>query len=187
MLTAQAGTEIEHLVAPALRRLDLDVPGQPGTGRRVVEWLRSLSGRLAIRLLAAPAASQGVLGMALARAFLGRTGVLEDTLVIPADAHAGMLRVGAPDDATQSRTDLILVRHAASQRLEITLIEVKTSAGLLAPAGFAALRTECESQIQATRDALARLFDPLQRLFRAFRDHAARRKRCLSVSSPERP
>jgi hypothetical protein len=163
MLTAQAGTEVEHLVAPALQRLDLDLSGLPGSGRRVVEWLRSLSGRLAIRLLAAPAASQGVLGMALARAFLGRMGVLEDSLVIPVDAHVELLRAGAPADAALHRTDLILARHLPSSRgLEFTLVEVKTSAGLLSPAGFAELREQIEVQIERTRAALAALFDPSQ-------------------------
>jgi hypothetical protein len=160
MLTTQVGSEIDHLVEPVLQRLGLDLPG---SGRKIVEWLRSLSGRLAMRLLAAPMASQGVLGMALARAFLDRLAVLQDTIIIPVDAHVELLRRGSRDDATHNRTDLILLRSGVTGRqLEFTLVEVKCSAGLFTAAGYHTLREEIEKQVAQTQVALASLFDPLQ-------------------------
>lgn len=176
MLTTQVGSEIDQLVAPALQRLGLDLPG---SGRKVVEWLRSLSGRLAMRLLAAPMASQGVVGMALARAFLERLGVLEDTLVIPVDAHVDLLRKGSRNDVPQNRTDLILVHRVGASQLELTLVEVKCIAGTLMPGSYHAVREEIETQLAQTQAALASLFDPLQQnpdhLDRPLRNRALRR------------
>lgn len=160
LLTTRVDQEVERLVAPTLQELGLE---QPGHGIKVIEWLRSLSGRLAMHLLAAPpAASQGVVGMALARAFLERLGLLADTLIIPVDAHVGLLRSGTPEGAGEQRTDLILVRHAGPQsQIEFLLVEVKSRGGSLTPFAYGALREEIETQLAATQQALAALFDPL--------------------------
>lgn len=158
MLTTRVDEEIDRLVAPVLQRLDLEQPGCP---RRVVEWLRSLSGRLAMRLLSAPIASQGVIGMALARAFLERMDLLEDTIVIPVDAHVRLLQKATPDDESKTRTDLILVRRVETRRqFEFALVEVKCSAGQLTTSSYQALREEMRGQLQQTQSALAALFDP---------------------------
>jgi hypothetical protein len=158
MLTTRVGDEIEHLVTPALAQLAFH---EPETGLRIVEWLRSLSGRLAMRLLAAPTASQGVFGMALARAFLERLDLLNDTIIIPVDAHVALLKKGSTDAAPQLRTDLILVRRIPTTRqIEFTLIEVKCKAGTLTASAFQSLREEIEAQVNQTQSALANLFDP---------------------------
>lgn len=158
MLTTRVDQEIDRLVTPALQRLGLDGPNR---AERIVEWLRSLSGRLAMRLMMAPLASQGVIGMALARAFLSRMGVLRDTIVIPCDAHIGLLQRGVSTDASKSRTDLILARRVDSMRqIEFTLIEVKCTASHMTASEFQALRAEMEEQVAATQMALAALFDP---------------------------
>lgn len=158
MLTTRVDEEIDRLVTPALQRLGLD---RPQATQRVIEWLRSLSGRLAMRLLAAPIASQGVLGMALARAFLARIGLLQDTIIIPVDAHVQLLQTGIPEDVTKSRTDLILARRIGQTRqIEFGLVEVKCCAGQLTPAAYNALRDQIVEQTSKTQAALTALFDP---------------------------
>lgn len=157
MLTTQVDVEIEGIVEPVLQRLNLD---QPGAAPRVIEWLRSLSGRLAIRLLTAPLAAQGVIGMALARAFLGQIGLLRDAIVIPVDAHIQLLRKGLNEEESENRTDLILVRRVGEARqIEFVLVEVKCKSGLLAPAAYGVLREEMENQVSRTQAALGSLFD----------------------------
>jgi len=158
MLTTRLNEEIEHLVAPSLLRLGLE---GPGCGHRIVEWLRSLSGRLAMRLIAAPVASQGIVGMALARAFLGEVDLLHDSVIIPVDAHVQLWEKGIPDDDVKSRTDLILARRVGlTRQLELALIEVKCSAGQLTTSAYHALVGEMEAQIASTQGALTVLFDP---------------------------
>jgi DNA phosphorothioation-dependent restriction protein DptH len=157
MLTTRVGREIDALVAPALERLNLNLAG---AGAQVVEWLRSLSGRLAMRLLAFPMAAQGVVGMALARAYLQRLGMLDDMVVIPVDAHAQLLRSGRNDGESEERTDLILARRVANSRqIEFALVEVKCTGGLLPAAAYASLRQKIEVQVGKTQAALEALFD----------------------------
>jgi hypothetical protein len=157
MLTTKADEEITRLVEPTLARIGFS---SPGCGRVVVEWLRSLSGRLAMRLMAEPAASQGVLGMALARAFLEKLGLLARSAAIPADAHIAVLASGVPEGEAQYRTDLILASCSATQRLDLALVEVKCLSGALGPGAFEALREAIEKQTSATQTALTTLFDP---------------------------
>lgn len=158
MLTTRVDEEIDRLVLPVLERLGLD---EPGCSRRVIDWLRSLSGRLAMRLLSTPLDSEGVVGMALARAFLGSLGLLQDSLIIPVDAHAQLLQVGLDADEARSRTDLILAHLGPGTRqLELSLVEVKCRAGRLTPSAYHELHDEMAAQIAQTQAALTRLFDP---------------------------
>lgn len=157
MLTTRVDKEIEGIVVPVLQRLGLD---QPGAAPKVVEWLRSLSGRLAIRLLSAPLAAQGIMGMALARAFLGEIGMLQDAVVIPVDAHIQLLGKGRAESAPEGRTDLILARRVGETRqIELVLVEVKCKGGVLTPAAYNILRDEMETQVAQTQAALTSLFD----------------------------
>jgi DNA phosphorothioation-dependent restriction protein DptH len=158
MLTTRVSEEIDRLVTPVLRRLGLD---EPDSSRKVVEWLRSLSGRLAMRLISSPMDSQGVVGMALARAFLSQAGLLNDSVVIPVDAHIGLLKMGLPQDADKSRTDLIIARRSGTSRqIELSLVEVKCRSGILPHSAYHALRDEMVGQVNQTQTALATLFDP---------------------------
>ncbi|TAK28174.1 MAG: ATP-binding protein [Chloroflexota bacterium] len=157
MLTTRVNEEIDRLVTPVMQRLGLD---EPGSSRRVVNWLRSLSGRLAMRLISAPLDSQGVVGMALARAFLDQNQILTDSVIIPVDAHIRLLNMGLPEDATKSRTDLIIARRVgASRQIEFSLVEVKCRSGAMPLSAYHALREEMVGQVNQTQTALATLFD----------------------------
>ena len=86
--------------------------------------------------------------------------LLQDTLIIPVDAHIALLKKGSTDAPAQLRTDLILRRIPTTRQLEFTLVEVKCKAGILTASASQGLREEIEGQVNQTQSALANLFDP---------------------------
>src|SRR5438132_942910 len=94
--------------------------------------LRSLSGRLALKLLASPAQVQEALGLALSRLFLEQYELLSDRVVVPLDAHTALFAQQKAasglnsEDVSLQRSDLILVACDANARvLDFHIVEVK--------------------------------------------------------------
>ena len=59
----------------------------------LLQQIRSLSGRLALKLLSSPTQRAEVLGLALARLYLDYQGVFRNHIVVPLDAHLELYRV----------------------------------------------------------------------------------------------
>jgi DNA phosphorothioation-dependent restriction protein DptH len=130
LLTTRNSDELESLVRPALEKLGLDV--RPGDELAVLEALRSMSGRLALRLLAAGTRTAEVGGLLLARWMLESAGLLENRLVIPLDAHSDWFSgQGDTDSApgalrSRRRADLLVVGFDVVRRVvAVAIIEVK--------------------------------------------------------------
>lgn len=154
LLTTRIDDEIVDLMNPAASQLDLH-----GTGpHMLLDTLRSLSGRLALRLLSAPNQVQGALGMALSRLFLEAYGLLEDAIVIPLDAHPELVTKGIPAGEPQLRGDLLVVSASPEARhLRIRVVEAKRHAG----AGLDdALRQEITRQLTSSVSGIRERFDP---------------------------
>lgn len=111
MVTTRSVDEIQRLVRPRLQQYGLE----PATGAEIefLHVLRSLSGRIAIKLLSSPTQVAEAIGLALARLFLEQYDLLHNAVVIPVDAHADLFRrVTANDlehEVTLKRSDLLLV------------------------------------------------------------------------------
>src|SRR5262249_33910242 len=90
LLTTRADDEIDRLMPPAVAELELEADEHAGAV--LVEALRSLSGRLALKLLSSPTQVQGALGMALSRLVLEAYGLLNQAIVVPLDAHPELTR-----------------------------------------------------------------------------------------------
>lgn len=128
LLTTRADEELARLVAPLLDQVQLDPEG-PGA-RLILESLRALSGRLALRLASSPSQRQGALGMALAKLFLESFGLLEDAVVIPLDAHPELARRSASSDPQELRSDLLVVSaDPYSSHLSFLVVEAKCLSG----------------------------------------------------------
>jgi len=153
LLTTRASDEVTRLVAPLTEQLDVDPAGSGPL--LLLEALRSLSGRLAMRLMSAPSQVQGALGMALSRLFLEAHALLEDAIVIPLDAHPE-LAVPTEEGASALRGDLLVVSANPAERLvEFMVIESKCHRGT----GLGAdLRNRITEQVTASADRLIELF-----------------------------
>jgi DNA phosphorothioation-dependent restriction protein DptH len=94
----------------------------------VLRLLKSVSGRLALKLINNPNQAQEVIGLALTRLALERTGRLKGRVIVPVDSHIGLfhqtLKELENSELTLKRTDLMLV-ELRGRKLHIDLIEVK--------------------------------------------------------------
>jgi len=164
MLTTRSVDEVSYLVTPALDNLTLkpreDAP------EFFLQLLRSLSGRVALKLLSSPSQVQEALGLALARLFLEQYGLLEDCILIPLDAHNSLFNgmeseVQLEDEVTLQRSDLLLVTYDDEERtLYFHIVEVKLRKALGDLGAYISLRQQIESQINNSENALRLHFDP---------------------------
>jgi len=163
-LTTQVTEEITGLILPVLVERDLD----RGEGMEIyiLNLLRSLSGRLALKLLSSPTDVSGVLGMALARLFLEQFSLLEDCILIPIDSHIDLFTQSGKDSLLEDevsfkRGDLLLVSCDPGNRsLNFNIIEVKLRSDLGEINSYLSLRQEIENQLNNTEVELRKQFDP---------------------------
>jgi hypothetical protein len=164
-ITSRSVTELEALLAPILKDY-----GLPATERHAVillEQLRSLSGRLALKLLSSPNQRAETLGLALSRLFLEHQRVFENQIVVPLDAHLELyaaLKKNADelgDEVSFRRTDLALFDlDPINRRITCRLVEVKCyrSAGDLSV--YEQLKSSIAEQIQQSEYVIGYHFDP---------------------------
>jgi DNA phosphorothioation-dependent restriction protein DptH len=91
VITSRSVAELEALLRPVLEQYGLQAEA-----RHVVvllDQLRSLSGRLALKLISSSTQRAEALGLALSRLYLEHQGVFENQVVVPLDAHLELYRV----------------------------------------------------------------------------------------------
>jgi len=163
-LTTQVTEEITGLIQPAL--VDRDLDRGEGVEMYILNLLRSLSGRLALKLLSTPTDVSGVLGLALARLFLEQFGLLEDCILIPIDSHIDLFTQSGrdnplADEVSFKRGDLLLVSCDPETRtLHFNIIEVKLRTDLGDINAYLSLRQDIEGQLTNTEVELRKQFDP---------------------------
>ena len=186
LLTTRAVDEVAHLIRPALEDHDMLV----GDGVEIfcLHLLRSLSGRLALKLLSSPNNVREALGLAVARLFLEQYGLLSDCIVIPLDAHSDLFATAGQEASLQEevsleRGDLLLVACDPQTRaLHFHIIEVKWRTDLGELSAYISLRQQVESQLMHSEEALRRHFDPhLQPVDRV--DRQVKTKELISLLS----
>lgn len=164
LLTTRAVDEVTRLIRPVLAERDL-LTG-PGAEIYFLQLLRSLSGRLALKLLSAPNSASEALGLALARLFLEQYNLLADTIVLPLDAHNALFgqahQLASPEEElTLRRGDLLLVACQPETRtLHFHIIEVKWRTDLGDFNAYITLRQQIELQLQQSEEILRWHFDP---------------------------
>ena len=163
-LTTQVTEEITGLIQPIL--IDRGLDRGEGMGIYMLNLLRSLSGRLALKLLSTPTDVSGVLGLALARLFLEQFGLLEECILVPIDSHIDLFTQSGrdnplSDEISFKRGDLLLVScDPESRTLHLNIIEVKLRSDLGDINAYLGLRQEIEGQITNTELELRKQFDP---------------------------
>jgi DNA phosphorothioation-dependent restriction protein DptH len=132
-------SEIEGIISDGLKKM-----GIPGTGflaTQILDVLKSISGRLALKLINNPKDAKEIIGLALTRLLLQDDGDLKTGILIPVDSHIDLFadHKRASDDASLrlQRSDLIYIA-AKNGELIFRLIEVKyrSSAGGLGEDGI---------------------------------------------------
>lgn len=153
VLTTRNTQEIEGVLAPMLKGYGINL--RRGDEVMVLEGLRSLSGRLALRLEGSTTRAKEVVGLLFARWLLEEIGALENRVVIPLDAHRSWFQGPGP----QRRADLLLVGFPAQGVVRMDIIEVKLRDELPSTARGPLYR-QMREQTDTTDARLRLLFDP---------------------------
>jgi hypothetical protein len=119
-------SEIEGIISDGLKKM-----GIPGTGfhaTQILDVLKSISGRLALKLINNPKDAKEIIGLALTRLLLQESGALKTGILIPVDSHIDLFaehkRMADDSSIRLQRSDLIYIR-AEEGKLVFRLIEVK--------------------------------------------------------------
>lgn len=141
-------SELETLLQKALAELGFGDAELSSTV--LLDDLRSISGRLALRLVEVDTFALEAAGLAVVARYLRQSGQLDQTIVIPVDAHHDLFGThkGQASHETGRRCDLLLIRPKARQ-LEIEFVEVKqrTNATTKTLLDYIASQTESTQQL----------------------------------------
>jgi hypothetical protein len=164
-ITSRSVAELEALLVPIL--VDYGLPSSGKHALVMLDQLRSLSGRLALKLLSSPTQRAEAMGLVLSRLFLEHQGVFLNQIVVPLDAHLELyktLRQNAMelgDEVSFRRTDLALFDLDPNGRiLTCRLVEVKCYSQVGDLAAYEQLKTSIAEQISQTEHVLSYHFDP---------------------------
>jgi DNA phosphorothioation-dependent restriction protein DptH len=165
VITSRSVAELEALLHPVLEQYGLQAEGRHAVV--LLDQLRSLSGRLALKLISSPTQRAEALGLALSRLFLEHQGVFENQIVVPLDAHLDLYRVlkqqadELGDEVSFKRTDLGLFDLDITRRIiTCRLVEVKCYSGVGDLSQYNALKSSIAEQIAQSEQVLAHHFDP---------------------------
>lgn len=165
VITSRSVAELEALLRPVLQQYGLQADGRHAVV--LLDQLRSLSGRLALKLISSPTQRAEALGLALSRLYLEHQGVFENQVVVPLDAHLDLYRVlkqqadELGEEVSFKRTDLGLFDLDIARRIiTCRLVEVKCYAGVGDLSQYNALKSSIAEQIAQSEQVLARHFDP---------------------------
>jgi len=165
VISSRSLSELEAILRPVLKQYGLDAEGRHAVV--ILEQLRSLSGRLALKLVSSSAARAEALGMALARLYLNYQGALRNQIVVPLDAHLELFHSARKhaeaigDEVTLRRTDFALFDlDLAHRTITCNLVEVKCYAQNLGLSGYGQLKERITEQLNQSERILQQHFDP---------------------------
>ena len=123
--------------------------GNVGRGpKEIVKSLTDISGRLVLRLYKPNSLAREAVGLAAVMTFLEKNNALENTIIIPLDAHPEIFAPSRRDFGENAlRCDLMLVR-VTKRSFKVELVEVKARKSLNKPDG--ALNAHIEDQLKET-------------------------------------
>lgn len=164
-ITSRSVAELEAMLVPVLEDYDLAAEGRHAVA--VLDQLRSLSGRLALKLISAPTQRAEALGLALSRMYLEHQGAFASQIAVPLDAHLELYRSlrqvadELSNDVSFKRTDLAFFDLDAAERIiTCRLVEVKCYRAVGDLAAYVGLKDRISEQIAQSQEVLALHFDP---------------------------
>ena len=157
VVTTRWQEEVSDVLACAMQELGL--VNSPQTVRELLFMLKTLSGRLALRLIgdAGDTQAKEAVSLAVVANYLLHKKELDNCIIIPLDAHKRLLRDAKRklDAASMRHCDLLLVRPER-QRLRIDFVEVKYRQGA-SPVSEELLDT-IQEQVQRTEKTFRDLY-----------------------------
>jgi DNA phosphorothioation-dependent restriction protein DptH len=167
VITSRSLTEIRVLFERVLE--DYGLTDFQNRAHALLGELRSLSGRLALKLVSSITHRAEALGLALAKMFLEYQDAFRDQAVVPLDAHLDLFRAlqrnadELEDEISLRRTDLALFDFDATTRvLTCSLVEVKCYRAAGSLGGLSQLKDSIAEQIHQSERTLRHHFDPEQ-------------------------
>lgn len=160
VVSSRSLAELEAMLKPTLRSYNLGAEGKHAAV--LLAQLRSLSGRLALKLISSPTQRAEVLGLALARLYLGYQGAIANQVVVPLDSHLELYKAAdeTGESITLQRTDLALFDLDAKARaIRCRLVEVKCYRDVGGVGSYQQLRTKIEQQIKRSEEVIRQHFD----------------------------
>ena len=122
--------EIEKLIEDGLKKIN--IPTSSFRAVKILDIIKSVSGKLALKLINNPNNAREIIGLAITRLALEKEGLLENSVLIPVDTHIDIFaqnkKRNIEEDVTVKRSDLILV-SSKNGKLVLNLIEVKFRSG----------------------------------------------------------
>lgn len=165
VVTSRSVAELEAMIRPVLKSYNLDAEGRHAVA--ILEQLRCLSGRLALKLISSSSQKAEALGLALSRMYLEHQGVFANQVVVPLDSHLELYRAlkdhadELGNEVSFRRTDLALFDLNAAERLiTCRLVEVKCYSQVGDIASYAQLKSDIVEQVQQSEEVLGFHFDP---------------------------
>ena len=165
VISSRSLDELRAILGPVLREYGFRADEQQAVV--ILDQLRSLSGRLALKLVSSPTARAEALGLALARMFLEYQGALRNQIVVPLDAHIDLFHAAKSqaeaigDEVTVRRTDLALFDlDLANRTVVCNLVEVKCYAQQLGLGGYGHLKEQMIEQLNQSEHVIQMHFDP---------------------------
>jgi DNA phosphorothioation-dependent restriction protein DptH len=172
--------EVEDILALAMK--DLGFSAVEESVSEALHALKSVSGRLALRMIHDNTQAREAAGLAAVVAWLRSTGELTNSVLLPVDAHPEIFSVAqtrdrksdsGDDHGTLSRCDLVQIR-VSSNRLDVSFIEVKARSVVT---GLNDLADRMSDQMEATEHRFRELFfNPANRV-----DHIIQRSKLTAV------
>ena len=168
-ITSRSLQELEMMLEVVLEQYGLQT--DKGSAVALLYQIRSLSGRLALKLISSPTQRAEVFGLALARLYLDYQGVFRNQIIVPLDAHIELYQTlknsagELGDEVSFKRTDLALFDLDEKARtITCRLVEVKcySDAGDLGQ--YNQLKDQIAEQITQSEHVLAHHFDPKRTL-----------------------
>jgi DNA phosphorothioation-dependent restriction protein DptH len=175
LVTTSHREEVEEILARAMLELGFGLV-EDSVGQ-VLENLKTVSGRLALRMLGDDARAREAVSLGVVIALLRQEGELTDSILVPVDSHPelfGPRSAGRRTDQPGYRCDLLRVRFLRG-KLAISFIEVK-SRGV--PGSSEELLERIVDQIESTEGVVRELFfrtDPVRL------DHVLQRSRLATI------
>jgi hypothetical protein len=165
VITSRSLTEIEAMFERVLKEHRLE--GEVNRSASILGELRTLSGRLALKLISSPTHRAEALGLALAKIYLEYQNAFREQIVIPLDAHLDLYRAlqsnsdELGDEVSFKRTDLALFEFDANQMIiTCRLVEVKCYQETGGVAALNELKNLIADQIQQSEQVIRFHFDP---------------------------
>jgi hypothetical protein len=165
VITSRSISELEAILKPVLDQFRLKADSAHALA--LLDQLRSLSGRLAFKLISSPTQRAEALGLALSRLYLEHQGVFTNQVVVPLDAHLDLYRAVKKnsdelgDEVSFRRTDIALFDlDARARTITCRLVEVKCYNQVGDLGAYNQLKNDIAEQIAQSEEVIGYHFDP---------------------------